>query len=257
MNEIVLFEGSIADVSPASITFDKAHAESVVQGVLEEYGVHDVSACDVKDLKRIRAHLNKILESCEKGRKFIKAESQKPYSMFEADIKDVEAPLKAEISKISERISSVEAEQRRERIERLRDAYFEFAPIMAEAIPFETLFEAKWANASFGEKKAEEAMMQKASKVAEDFETLKTMKLAFPAEAKAVFARTLSLRSVRENDEMRAEEAERIKALDAFKPSDEYEYSLVIRCTEAQFEQVRAFVESIGAERISAKRRPA
>lgn len=263
-------------MQPAQIIVDREAIESKVRGMIEPYcGITPeiVAGMDLKEAKRCRADLNAISKELNDARKAVKREYNKPLANFEAWCKEVDSMIIGPCEVIKQGIAVREQQAKDERMEALREAYLDAAPVLAEAVDFETILEPQWLNASFGAVKAENALMEKVALVADDLKTLEAMSFAFPDEAKAVFCRTLSIKEARENDERRRIEADRIKAMeeqreqmrkDAFfeemredESTDDaprYEYNFTVRCDEMQFEMIRAFLDENGIEKVGAKR---
>lgn len=244
------------------ISFDEQGVIAKVQDLIAPYeGItpEQAASMDAKEQKACRADLNRISKELNDARKTIKKAYTQPLSAFEAKVKEIDAMIKVPCEIIGRAIKIREDMERQDRISALYSAYMDYAPILAEAVPFERIMEPQWANASFGEKKAEKAMLEKVSRIADDLKTLETMQLAFPDEAKAVFLRTLSLRDARERDAMRKAESERIKAMEqqqeelksAYEvpevdPNRRRKYRMTILCSEAKFADLEAYMDAKG-----------
>lgn len=244
------------------ISFDEQGVIAKVQNLIEPYeGItpEQAASMDSKEQKACRADLNRISKELNDARKTIKKAYTQPLSAFEAKVKEIDAMIKGPCEIIDRAIKIREDKERQDRISALYSAYMDYAPILAEAVPFERIMEPQWANASYGAKKAEKDMIEKVSRIADDLKTLETMQLAFPDEAKAVFLRTLSLRDARDHDAMRKAEAERIKAMERQKEEIKAAYEapesrsevpfrcgMSILCTESQFELLKTYMVSNG-----------
>lgn len=263
-------------LTSAEITFDEAGVISKVKNMIEPYeGITPeiVAGMDLKEAKACRADLNRISKELNEARKVIKREYNKPLADFEAKVKAIDEMIKEPCEIIKEGIAFREEQAKQARIDHLRSVYYDFAPVLVEVVDFETLFEKEWSNATFGEKKAEEALMHKINRVADDLETLKNVNLEFRDESTSVFFRTLSLKDAIEHDRNRKEEAERKKAFDEqmeeirrereemagnaveVESKTVFEYCMTVRCTEEEFAQIQAYIASKDVERVGCKRR--
>lgn len=294
-NALATVGGNAVVIDAASITWNEAGVRGKVAALIEPYvgtTPEGAAAMDKKQLKACRSELNAISRELNDARKVIKAEYLKPLQEFEAAIKSIDESIKQPAGIIDAAIKCKEETERAQRTAALEALYLETAPILAEAVPFERIFEKQWANASFGAKKAEDALADKILAVIDGLNDLQRMELHAPEEAKAVYFRTLSTKAAREHDDMRREEDARIARMEAEREANRaaqaaapqaeaktatYEesaavapaasvpaveprevYTLTIRCTASEFAEVRKAIDALGTvEKISCTKRRA
>lgn len=209
------------ECTPAVITADWGGMRSALERLVEPYagldaeGVAELVAGEPKIAKAWRSDLKKMSNELNEARKAVKRDYNRPLSEFEAKCKELDALILAPWRLLDEAIKMAEEDARAIREGKLEEAYLEFAPALAEAVPFERLLEREWLNKSFGEARATDALLEKVTSVAKDWEAMKKMSFSFPQEAEAEFFRTLSLRQAVDYDARRAAEQERIERMKA------------------------------------------
>ena len=98
----------------------------------------------IKDAKKDRAELNKLIKAMEDKRKEIKVLCLEPYNNFEKQIKDLVAIVNEPIEIIDSQIKAYEEEQRQKKIAEIREYY---AGKGCE-IELEKFYDKKWENVS-------------------------------------------------------------------------------------------------------------
>lgn len=193
--EIVL----AVNFQPAVITADFEGMGKKLDELLAPYEgltAENALEIDYKQAKTQRAWLNKLKNNeLESPRKAIKKEYNAAYNAFEAEIKKLVSKIDFYIGLFDGAIKQHEAAAKEQRRNHLVDCYADYSPALVEVVPFERLLEPKWLNASFGEVKAENALFEKVTNLANDWEQLKKLKDTMPyfEEAQRELFRTLSL----------------------------------------------------------------
>lgn len=193
-NEIVPSVGFV----PAEIEFNHEELMKRIRAEVEIYtGITKDNSGDIstKDLKSFRTWLNKLSAALNNKRKEIKTAYNEPLNNFEAQVKEIDAVILEPKNRIDAIIKQREEEAKQLRREHLIDCYADYAPALVEVVPFDKILDPKWLNASFGEVKAENALYEKVTNLANDWEQLKTLKDTMPyfEEAQRELFRTLSL----------------------------------------------------------------
>lgn len=229
-------------VQPGVITFDYEDAKEILDTMLAPWKgltTEGADGLDIKTAKASRAELNRMKNDLENGRKAIKREFSKPYDAFAGEVKNLVETIDFYVKILDTSIKIRENAAREDRKQRLKEDYIDFAPMIADIVPFERIFEDKWANSTYGTRKAQEEMFSKVERIRDEYETLREMKgtLKFYDEDKVVFFETLSLKEALANENHRSEMSGMIRDMERFQREmageDEEHgwYRLTICCT--------------------------
>lgn len=210
--EVTYTEATIASNMDAL----EAHVKKVVSDY--EGATYDLtSAQAIKEAKHDRSYLNGIKKEIDERRKAVKREYNKPLDAFERRCKQITAIIDESTDAIKAQLDEAEQTRKDALYSRLQQHYEEFAGLLAPVVPYERLHEPQWLNKTFGEIKACEALEAKVSKLAGDWETLKSQFEGEPfyAEAERELFATLDLGAALTAARKAAEEAARIAELKA------------------------------------------
>lgn len=196
-----------------------AYADSI----LAQFEGWEPSAENIEDVKQCatyRKYLNGLANQVDEKRKFYKNEYLLPLNIFEAECNKVRDKFKA----VSNRLNEVEkqADQARKDLKReaLAEHYGNYAGLLVDVVPYDRLEDPKWLNKSPVLEKAKLELEAKVDKVAQDWETLKSLGLEYFEQAEVVFFNTLSLGEATSYAAKLKEDAARITAMKA--EIDEY-----------------------------------
>lgn len=118
-------------VTPAKIDYDIEKIKAKTKADYDYFKQELISAKDEKELKAVRAELNKYIKNANDSRKAIKKELTAPITQFEKDFKSVESqfdPLQEEVKNKIKEIEEATKENKRQQIEQIEgyDSYVEF-----------------------------------------------------------------------------------------------------------------------------------
>lgn len=206
--------------TPSVIQANFDALEERVRAVVADYegAVYDLASADaVREAKRDRSYLNGLKKEIEERRKAVKREYSKPLDAFEKRCKQITAIIDEAADGIKSQLDRAEEERRARAYAKLQEHYEEFAELLAPVVPYERLHEPQWLNKTFGEVKAYEALEAKVSKLAGDWEMLKSQFEGEPfyAEAERELFTTLDLGAALAAARKAAEENARIAELKA------------------------------------------
>ena len=206
--------------TPSVIQANFDALEERVRAVVADYegAVYDLASADaVREAKRDRSYLNGLKKEIEKRRKAVKREYSKPLDAFEKRCKQITAIIDEAAGNIKAQLDRAEEERRARAYAKLQEHYEGFAELLAPVVPYERLHEPQWLNKTFGEVKAYEALEAKVSKLAGDWEMLKSQFEGEPfyAEAERELFTTLDLGAALAAARKAAEENARIAELKA------------------------------------------
>lgn len=220
--EVIEAEATTLEVTytEATIASNMDALEAHVKKVVADYegATYDLtSAQAIKEAKHDRSYLNGIKKEIDERRKAVKREYNKPLDAFERRCKQITAIIDESTDAIKAQLDEAEQTRKDALYSRLQQHYEEFAGLLAPVVPYERLHEPQWLNKTFGEIKAQQALEAKVSKLAGDWETLKSQFEGEPfyAEAERELFATLDLGAALTAARKAAEEAARIAELKA------------------------------------------
>lgn len=206
------------EYQPAVLSADFGAMRAKAQEFLAPYEgmtAEQVAQMPMKVAKSNRAELAKLKKELNDARLAIQREYDKPLKAFKAEVDSIISMIDGPWAVLDAGVKQAEAAETAERREKLRDAYEDFCPALVPMVPFETIIDQKWLTKTFGEKKAEQALCDKAAKIAKDWDVLKKTALSCPNETEVEFFRTLDLTAALEFDKEHAEELQRLEELRA------------------------------------------
>lgn len=220
--EVIEAEATTLEVTytEATIASNMDALEAHVKKVVADYegATYDLtSAQAIKEAKHDRSYLNGLKKEIDERRKAVKREYSKPLDAFEKRCKQITAIIDEAADNIKAQLDQAEEERKARVYAKLQEHYEEFAGLLAPVVPYERFHEPQWLNKTFGEIKAYEALEAKVSKLAGDWETLKSQFEGEPfyAEAERELFATLDLGAALTAARKAAEEAARIAELKA------------------------------------------
>lgn len=206
--------------TPSTIEANFDALETHVRKTVEVYegATYDLAKKEnIAEAKRDRAYLNGLKKEIDERRKAVKREYSKPLEAFEKRCKQITSIIDDASDGIKAQLDRAEEERKARAYAKLREHYEEFAGLLAPVVPYERLHEPQWLNKTFGEVKAYAALEEKVSKLAADWETLKSQfegEPYYPEAERELFA-TLDLGAAITAARKAAEENARIAELKA------------------------------------------
>ena len=210
----------IVTYAPSSIEANFDALEKRVRKTVELYkgATYDLTKTDkIKEAKNDRTYLNGLKNEIEERRKAVKREYNKPLAAFEKRCKEITAIIDDAADGIKAQIDQAEEDRKARAKAKLEEHFETFAGLLAPVVPYERFHEKQWLNKNFGEVKAKKALEAKVSKLAGDWETLKSQFEGEPyyEEAERELFATLDLGAAITAARKAAEEAARIAELKA------------------------------------------
>lgn len=145
------------ELKPIGFNFEELKKE--LESQLEKYQNLVFTDDTMKDAKKTRTDLNKLVETIESERKRIKKEWNQPYVDFENKIKELVALVNKPKLAIETQIKRFEDKQKEEKLDKLKK-YFESIN-ECNYLTFDMIFDEKWLNVSADVKKVKEAITNK------------------------------------------------------------------------------------------------
>ena len=130
----------------------------------------------LKTAKADKAQLNKLKKALDTRRKEIKAVYMEPYLRIEAQIKELTAMIDEPLAQIDDFVKGMEAEEKRQKRELIRDWYWKEAAVLGElrekVFDAPGFVEAKWLNKSCKPVEWQKAVREKIASAAVDIQTI-------------------------------------------------------------------------------------
>lgn len=236
----------LAKLTPAEIECDFSYIETALDDQLEDWRDADLSKIETSSIKGKRAEINKAIKSVEDARKTVKREYNAPLAEFEAKVKELLAPAREVEAALGDEVRRREDERREGLRQGLERTYEDFAPALAEVVPFETICEPQWLTLSYGAAKAAEELEAKAAKAATDWQTLREMDSVKQYDvAEREFFRTLNLGEALRAAEAASEEQSRIESLkgevEDNRGGERRTYVFTVALTEAELRDLKGW----------------
>lgn len=142
MNEMQLI---INTMPTGEISWNYEEIKAGIASIAAEYEGAVYTEETLKQAKADRAELNKLATAIDDKRKEVKNILLAPYNRFEAEVKDVLALLKKPAAEIDAQVKDYEQQQKDKKLQDIR-ALYDHGNF--HGVPFETLFDQKWLNAT-------------------------------------------------------------------------------------------------------------
>ncbi len=210
----------VVTYSPSVISANFDAMEDSIRAKVADYegAKYDLTKDEsIKEAKNDRLYLNGLKKEIEERRKAVKREYNKPLAAFEKRCKEITSIIDGASDGIKAQLDQAEEDRKSRAMAKLKEHYETFAELLAPVVPYERLHEKQWLNKGFGEVKAKKALEDKVSKLAGDWETLKSRFEGEPyyEEAERELFATLDLGAAITSARKAAEEAARIAELKA------------------------------------------
>lgn len=154
MNELIIN----ARINLGSIDFNNEEIKEQLAEQMSLYKNEPVTPETRTDRKKDVATLRKIRKAVEDRRKVVKDTWMRPYLDFESKVRELTALIDEPIDLLSDQVKELEARERAEKREKLRQHFTEAAGEDAEWLALEQIYAPKWENATVSVKKACEEM---------------------------------------------------------------------------------------------------
>lgn len=164
------FEVSVAQISAP--VWNKDDVKAAVAAKLVEYENAVYTPETIQTAKTDRADLNKIAKAIEDERKRVKATYNAPYLVFEKEVKEITNMIDKAVSAIDAQVKAFEAKAREEKLATVKAMYAERD---MRGVPFETVFNDKWLNATASLTTVGKEMDKIAENIAADMSVLQTI----------------------------------------------------------------------------------
>ena len=169
--------------------------EISIREKVSEYSAVVVTEDTVKDGKRFLADIRKEKKALDDERKAIKAQWMAPYDAFEKRAKEIIALYDEPVKIINDQLEAYEEDRRQMKRQGIQEIYNFVKGDLEEWLPLERIYNSKWENATYGDKKIREDMELVFDQMKVSISTIKSMNSEFEEDALRVLKETGSLQS--------------------------------------------------------------
>ena len=198
----------------------------------------------IKDAKKDRASLNKLIKALEDKRKEIKKEVMVPYHDFENKEKELVSIINKAVSNIDSQIKGYEQGLREEKRTKVKEIYKECIGDLESLIPFEKAFKESYLNAGTTLKSIREEMTELYERVDREMKIITADASPYIQSMRQVYRETLDFSlAMKKKQELEEAEQLRIRTEEERRKREE-EQERFIREQAAMFEKEKAKKES-------------
>ena len=165
-----------------SISTNLDAIESGLKEYVKSYNNYVVTQDSISEDKKTLAELRKLKTSMEDARKSVKKEWEKPYKDFEERYKKVLELVDKPITLIAEQLKSFDEARAAEKKKHVQQLYEETIGEYAEYLPFDSIFDPKWLNATAKDKDIEYDISEKKTRIISDINVIKSLKSEIESE---------------------------------------------------------------------------
>lgn len=175
------------------IVWNKEELEAAVRAKIAAYENVVYTEENMKQAKDDRAELNKLVKAIEERRKKVKEIVNKPYTDFEAELKEILALIQEPVALIDGQIKNFENQQKEEKKQKLMEVWEEAVGELADILPFEKVFDQRYLNATYKLGTASSEITEKIKRFKTDLETIDSLDSKYKLNAKDVYIQTMDL----------------------------------------------------------------
>ena len=173
--------------SPGVIKCNFEEIKEALKLQMTAYTSLKITENDIKERKADLATLRKIRTAVDDERKRVKKEFSKPYDEFEAEVKEVLAVIDEPIDMINGKLKEFEAKRIEEKQAHLHDLYESNIGDYAEYLPYESVANKKWDNATYSDKDILFDISEAILKVKSDIEVIHSLDSEIEEECLAAY----------------------------------------------------------------------
>ena len=200
------------------IRWNNEELKAEVAAAVKDYQNLVVTVESEKDCKETRAKLNKLRTAIETARKDMKKRVTEPLTLFEAQVKEVEAPIDAAIGNLDRQLSEIKTMRQEQKRKDIREAYEK--GIAPDWLSIEQIWDDKWLNVSVSMDNIIKAIDEKVSHINSNLSVIANLP-EFAFEAEEYYKKTLDFKTAIEKAKEAAEIQRRKAAAEAAKTAQD------------------------------------
>lgn len=191
------------------IQWNNKELKQEIEQKAKEYANIVYSEAQEAEMRKDRATLNRLVTAFETQRKQVKKFYQSPYEKFEAQVKEVLAPVRDAIGSIDNGLAEIDRQYRVMKTNKMQEFYEKYVGDLKGIVPFQKTVNEENYRKSVTDKKLEQYYTTFFKRVDEDMEAIEELPERFRDKALLRYADTLSLtEALREGKRLEALEAE-------------------------------------------------
>lgn len=191
------------------IQWNNKELKQEIEQKAKEYASIVYSEAQEAEMRKDRATLNRLVTAFETQRKQVKKFYQSPYEKFEAQVKEVLAPVRDAIGSIDNGLAEIDRQYRVMKTNKMQEFYEKYVGDLKGIVPFQKTVNEENYRKSVTDKKLEQYYATFFKRVDEDMEAIEELPERFRDKALFRYADTLSLtEALREGKRLEALEAE-------------------------------------------------
>lgn len=198
-----------------AIEWNNEEIKAEMAAKVADYKMMVYSDDQIKEAKKDRAELNKMVTALEDKRKEIKALCLQPYERFEKQMKELVAIVKEPIEIIDKQVKAYEEEQKSKKIAEIKEYY---AGKGCE-IELDRFYDKKWENASVSMSAVKSAIDAKVDEINADINIL-SAEPDYSFEALDAYKKTLDIRYAMSEIQRLKDQAQRKAEYEAQKAAE-------------------------------------
>lgn len=196
------------------IKWNHEELKAEVAAAVKDYQNLVVTVESEKDCKDTRAKLNKLRTALETARKDMKKRVTEPLTLFEAQVREVEAPIDSAINNLDKQLAEIKTMRQEQKRQSIREAYEKC--VAPEWLSLEQIWDEKWLNVSVSMDQVIKAIDEKISHINSNLSVIANLP-EFAFEAEEYYKRTLDFKMAIEKAKEAAEIQKRKAAAEAAK----------------------------------------
>lgn len=204
-----------ADGFIKAIEWNNEEIKAEMAAKVADYKMMVYSDDQIKDAKKDRAELNKMVTALEDKRKEIKSLCLAPYEKFEKQMKELVAIVKEPIAVIDSQVKAYEEEQRAKKVAEIKEYY----ATKGCDIDLDKFYDKKWENATTTMSAVKTAIDKKVDEINADIKIL-SAEPDYSFEALDVYKRTLDIRYAMSEIQRLKDQAQRKAEYEAQKQAE-------------------------------------
>lgn len=180
-----------------SIEWNFEDLKQEVEAQVRENGYTNLVYADdqIKEAKKDRANLRKFNAAVNDKRKEVKKRVMAPYTVFEAQVKELTGIVDQAIENIDAQVKEYEETKRNEKLEKIKEVYKEAIGDLDRTVPFEKIFQERWLNVSTTLKSIREEISGIYQKVDADLKLINNDGSLFVFEMKEEYLKNFDLQA--------------------------------------------------------------
>ena len=175
------------------IQWNNKELKQEIEQKAKEYASIVYSEAQEAEMRKDRATLNRLVTAFETQRKQVKKFYQSPYEKFEAQVKEVLAPVREAIGSIDNGLAEIDRQYRVMKTNKMQEFYEKHVGALRGIVPFQKTVNEENYRKSVTEKKLEQYYTTFFKKVDEDMEAIEELPERFRDKALLRYADTLNL----------------------------------------------------------------